>query len=134
MDTDGEPGVDLNVDRDVDATFDPDVHRDVDAEISDGELEDEVVEFNTEPISDPVGTARRRHGAAGAMLAAGMFGIDIALGRKPKEEVPIVMAASSEPVDIDKDGIEVPIDENTSVYAPPQPPSDPFPRRRRRKA
>lgn len=138
MDTDGEPGVDLNVDRDVDATFDSDVdsdvHRDVDAEISDGELEDEVVEFNTEPISDPVGTARRRHGAAGAMLAAGMFGIDIALGRKPKEEVPIVMAASSEPVDIDKDGIEVPIDENTSVYAPPQPPSDPFPRRRRRKA
>lgn len=138
MDTDGEPGVDLNVDRDVDATFDSDVdsdvHRDVDAEISDGELEDEVVEFNIEPISDPVGTARRRHGAAGAMLAAGMFGIDIALGRKPKEEVPIVMAASSEPVDIDKDGIEVPIDENTSVYAPPQPPSDPFPRRRRRKA
>lgn len=142
MDTDGEPGVDLNVDRDVDATFDSDVdreidadvHRDVDAEISDGELEDEVVEFNIEPISDPVGTARRRHGAAGAMLAAGMFGIDIALGRKPKEEVPIVMAASSEPVDIDKDGIEVPIDENTSVYAPPQPPSDPFPRRRRPKA
>ena len=137
MDTDGEPGVDLNVDRDVDATFDSDVdsdvHRDVDAEISDGELEDEVVEFNIEPISDPVGTARRRHGAAGAMLAAGMFGIDIALGRKPKEEIPIVMAASSEPVDIDKDGIEVPIDENTSVYAPPQPPSDPFPRRRRRK-
>lgn len=138
MDTDGEPGVDLNVDAtfdpDVDMKIDANVHRDVDAEISDGELEDEVVEFNIEPISDPVGTARRRHGAAGAMLAAGMFGIDIALGRKPKEEVPIVMAASSEPVDIDKDGIEVPIDENTSVYAPPQPPSDPFPRRRRRKA
>ena len=92
------------------------------------------MEFDVEPVSDPVGTARRRHGAAGAMLAAGMFGIDIALGRKVKEQAPIVMAASSEPVDIETDGIEVPIDENTSVYAPPQPPSDPFPPRRRRKA
>ena len=110
-----------------------DLDADVDAEKTDDENE-EVLEFVVEPISDPVGTARRRHGAAGAMLAAGMFGVDIALGRKPKEEAPIVMAASSEPVDIDKDGIEVPIDENTSVYAPPQPPSDPFPPRRRRKA
>lgn len=86
-----------------------------------------------EPISDPVGTARRRHGAAGAMLAAGMFGLDIAMGRKPKEEAPVVVAANTEPVDIDTDGIEVQIDDNTSVFAPPQPPSDPFPRRRRRK-
>lgn len=115
----------MNADMDVDA----DVH----AEVTVDENE-EILEFNVEPISDPVGTARRRHGAAGAMLAAGMFGVDIALGRKPKEEAPIVMAASSEPVDIDKDGIEIPIDENTSVYAPPQPPSDPFPPRRRRKA
>ena len=35
-----------------------------------------------------------RHGAAGAIVAAGMFGLDQALGRKPKEEAPIVMAAS----------------------------------------
>ena len=113
----------------VDMDADADVH----AEVTVDENE-EILEFNVEPISDPVGTARRRHGAAGAMLAAGMFGVDIALGRKPKEEAPIVMAASSEPVDIDKDGIEIPIDENTSAYAPPQPPSDPFPPRRRRKA
>lgn len=113
----------------------------IDEDVTDGlladelaeQLSDDAVEFDTEPISDPVSTARRRHGAAGAMLAAGMFGLDIAMGRKPKEEAPIVMAASSEPVDIDKDGIEVPIDDTTSVYAPPQPPSDPFPPRRRRK-
>ena len=122
MNSDDEPAVDTAVDTDVDTGVDTGV-----------ELDD-VSEFVVEPISDPVGTARRRHGAAGAMLAAGMFGVDIALGRKPKEEAPIVMAASSEPVDIDKEGIEVPIDENTSVYAPPQPPSDPFPPRRRRKA
>ena len=100
----------------------------------DGGAADGAVEFVVEPVSDPVGTARRRHGAAGAILAAGMFGVDIALGRKVKEEAPIVMAASSEPVDIEKDGIEVPIDDNTSVFAPPQPPSDPFPPRRRRKS
>ena len=86
-----------------------------------------------EAISDPIATARRRHGKGGAMLAAGMFGIDIALGRKPKEDAPIVIAAGSLPVDIDADGIEVPIDDDTSVFAPPQPPSDPFPPRRKRR-
>ena len=106
-----------------------------DADLGDADLDDaDTVVFDVEPISDPIGTARRRHGAAGAILAAGMFGVDIALGRKPKEEAPIVVAANSEPIDIEKDGIEVEIDETTSVYAPPQPPSDPFPRRRRRKA
>ena len=86
-----------------------------------------------EPVSDPVGTARRKHGAAGAMLAAGMFGVDIALGRKPKEEAPVVITASGEPGNIDSDGIEIPIDEATSVFAPPQPPVDPFPPRRKRR-
>ena len=37
-----------------------------------------------------------------------MFGLDQALGRKPKEEAPIVMAASDKPVDIDHEGIIVP--------------------------
>jgi hypothetical protein len=94
---------------------------------------DEMVAIVLEPVSDPIATARRKHGAAGAMLAAGMFGVDIALGRKPKEEAPIVVASSSEPVDIETDGIEVAIDERTSVYAPPQPPTDPFAPRPRRK-
>lgn len=125
----------VNTQHPADAAVDAAVDDDVD--IRDGvdldDVGDDAVEFDVEPVSDPIGTARRRHGAAGAILAAGMFGVDIALGRKVKEEAPIVMAASSEPVDIEKDGIEVPIDENTSVYAPPQPPSDPFPPRRRRK-
>ena len=88
-----------------------------------------------EPLDpfDPVQTARRRHGAAGAIVAAGMFGLDQALGRKPKEEAPIVMAASDQPIDIDDEGIRVPIDEGVSVIAPPQPRSDPLPTRRRRR-
>jgi hypothetical protein len=86
-----------------------------------------------EPSFEPVRAARRRHGAAGAIVAAGMFGLDQALGRKPKEEAPIVMAASDEPVDIDQEGIVVPVDSDTSIVAPPQPRSDPLPSRRRRK-
>lgn len=90
-------------------------------------------EIETMPaISDPIATARRRHGAAGAVLAAGMFGVDIALGRKPKEDAPIVVASSSEPVDIESDGITIPVDAATSVFAPPQPKQDPLPPRRKR--
>jgi hypothetical protein len=88
-----------------------------------------------EPLQsfDPVRAARRRHGAAGAIVAAGMFGLDQALGRKPKQEAPIVMAASDEPVDIDHEGIVVAVDAELSVVAPPQPRSDPLPSRRRRR-
>lgn len=87
-----------------------------------------------EPISDPIGTARRKHGAAGAMLAAGMFGVDIALGRKPKEEVPVVVDAAGEPTDLDADGIRIPIDDDTHVVTPALPRTPPVqapPRRKR---
>ena len=95
--------------------------------------EDDDVEIEPLRSFDPVRAARRRHGAAGAIMAAGMFGLDQALGRKPKEEAPIVMAAADEPVDIDHEGIIVPVDDSVSVVAPPQPRSDPFPSRRRRR-
>jgi len=81
---------------------------------------------------DPVATARRRHGGAGAALAAGMFGLDIALGRKPREEAPVVVSASDEPVDIDADGIVVAVDELTSVVAPALPRAAPLMSTRRR--
>jgi hypothetical protein len=92
------------------------------------------VQLNLATISDPIATARRRHGAAGAMLAAGMFGVDIALGRKPREDVPVVVAANSEPVDIDTEGIEIAVDDNISVVSPALPRSEPQrrPRRSRR--
>lgn len=85
------------------------------------------------PVIDPVATARRRYGTGGAIMAAGMLGIDQVLGRKVKQEAPIVIAASDQPVDIDAEGITVPIDEVTDVVAPPQPRPDPFPRRPRRR-
>jgi hypothetical protein len=98
------------------------------------EPEDDEVALEPLQSFDPVRGARRRHGTAGAILAAGMFGLDQALGRKPKEEAPIVMAAADEPVDIDHEGIIVPVDNSVSVVAPPQPRSDPLPSRRRRRS
>ncbi len=84
--------------------------------------------------SDPVASARRRYGVAGAAMAAGMVAInDILLMRPPKEEAPIVVASPTEPTDIDSDGIHVPVDEERSVYSPPQPPADPLPPRRPRR-
>jgi hypothetical protein len=82
-------------------------------------------------ISETIANARRRHGSAGAIIAAGMLGLDQVLGRKPREEAPIVISTGDEPIDIDDDGIVLQIDDQTSVVAPPQPRPDPFPPRRR---
>ena len=93
---------------------------------------DGVPDVSIEPTI--VATARRQHGVAGAIMAAGMLGIDQALGlRKVKQEAPIVVAAPTEPIDIDSDGIDVPVDDQTSVYAPPQPRSKPHTKPRGRR-
>lgn len=68
-----------------------------------------------------IAAARRRHGTLGGVIAAGMLGIDKVLGRKPREEIPVVVDAPTEPVDIDTDGITVPLDEHTDVISPPIP-------------
>ena len=63
--------------------------------------------------------AAQRYGTVGAMLAGGMVVFDKLLGRKPKEEPAIVVEASSEPGDIDTDGINFVLDDNTTVSSPP---------------
>ncbi len=93
---------------------------------------DEIPDLTIEPTL--VATGRRRYGAAGAIMGAGFLGIEKALGlRKVKEEAPIVIAAATEPVDIDSDGIDVAVDEETSVNAPPQPRSKPHLKQVRRR-
>jgi hypothetical protein len=82
-----------------------------------------------------IAAARRRHGALGGIVAAGMLGIDKVLGRKPREEIPVVVAAPTEPIDIDADGITVALDADTDVVSPPLPRTAPkiAPTRRRRR-
>lgn len=67
---------------------------------------------------DMVETARQRYGKGGAAMAAGMFGLDVALGLKKKPESVQVQEASSKPVNLDSDGFEMPIDASTTVATP----------------
>ena len=70
-------------------------------------------------VHDPmVRRAAQRYGTVGAMLAGGMVVFDKLLGRKPKEEAAVVIEASSDPLDIDRDGITVELDDNITVYSP----------------
>ncbi len=95
---------------------------------------DHVVSGEIDP-SSMIAHAKQRHGALGGMLAAGMFGLDQALGRKVREEAPVVVDASSEPVDVDTDGISIAVADDTDVVSPPlprTPPIDTTAKRRRR--
>ena len=67
---------------------------------------------------DMIEAARRRYGKGGAAVAAGMFGLDVALGNKKKPESVQIQEAKSKPVDVDADGIELPIDATTTVTTP----------------
>lgn len=58
------------------------------------------------------------YGRGGAILAAGMLGLDKVLHDKKKTESVQVQEASSDPVDVDTDGIDVPVDDHMSVRAP----------------
>jgi hypothetical protein len=94
---------------------------------------DETLDEPLEPAGgDLVETARRRHGTAGAIVAAGMLGIEQVLGRKPKEEAPIIVAAPTDPLDVDRDGISVTIDDEVALVAPPLPRTAPVQRQSKR--
>lgn len=113
-------------DRDDDLDDVIDEHTD-DSEIEQIDEADDVVIDEGEDVeldaididnSNPVETARRRHGMGGAMIAAGMFGLDQALTGRQKPEQAEIQESSSEPVDVDRDGIKVVIDEATTVQTP----------------
>jgi hypothetical protein len=72
----------------------------------------------TVPPSDMVSRAAQRYGVVGAMLAGSMVAFDRLLGRKPKEEAPVVFEASGEPGNIDDDGITLILDDNTTIMSP----------------
>ncbi len=69
--------------------------------------------------NDMVRRAAQRYGTVGAMLAGSMVAFDRLLGRKPKEEAPVVFEASGEPGNIDDDGITLILDDNTTIVSPP---------------
>jgi hypothetical protein len=115
----------------------PDEHDIIDEDIDDGgdieNIEDGGAGAETEAEAEAeadagaelIANAKRRHGALGAVVAAGMFGLDQALGRKVKQEAPIVVSAPTEPVDIDTEGMAVTADDGTSFVAPALPRTQP---------
>jgi hypothetical protein len=76
-------------------------------------------EFVVDQDNAMVRRAAQRYGTVGAMLAGGMLVFDKLLGRKPKEEVAVVIEAASEPGNIDDNGITLVVDANTTVVSPP---------------
>jgi hypothetical protein len=101
--------------RDED-TVDDDSGLDVDAGLDEDAARLEA--HNAEARDNMVARAHRKHGLAGAIVAGGMLAIDQVLGRRPKEQPAAVSEFSGEPTDIDKDGIQIPLDENTLVVSP----------------
>ena len=94
----------------------------VDADtVDDDTIDDDAARLearNAEARESMVARAHRKHGLAGAIVAGGMLAIDQVLGRRPKEQPAAVSEFSGEPTDIDKDGIQIPLDDNTTVISP----------------
>ena len=93
-----------------------------DDELADDEPADELADDEAVALEleggDPIASARRMHGKGGAMVAAGMFGLEIAMGLKKKPDSVQIQEAPTDPVDVDKNGITVMIDAVTTVEAP----------------
>ncbi len=86
------------------------------------------------PDAETVRNARRRYGTGGAIVAAIGIGIDEAVFGKPKrDQGAVVVDAPGEPADVDRDGIDLAVDEATAVTVPAQPPMAPLPAARRRR-
>lgn len=102
----------------------------------DDDLDDEPDDVAETPLDfgsgDVIATARRRYGGGGALLAAGLLGLDRVLTDKKKAESVQVQEAASDPIDVDRSGIQVLIDERTSVEAPPLERRDPLSPKKKR--
>ena len=67
----------------------------------------------------PVRRAKARYGMLGAAMAGAMIALRDIL-EKPKDEVAVVVDAPSDPLDLDTDGVRVPLPEGQAATAPPQ--------------
>jgi hypothetical protein len=81
---------------------------------------------------NPIDAAQRRYGVGGAILAAGMMGLQQVLEPRAKVDAPVVIDANSDPIDIDRDGLRVPLNQHSDVIVPAQPRRSPEAPKRRR--
>ena len=72
---------------------------------------------------------RRKAGLAGAAMAGAMFAISEIIEGPPKEDAPVTVEASSDPLDLEKDGFGATVD-GVDVEAPPLERLDPVTNRK----
>ncbi len=73
---------------------------------------------------------RRKAGVAGAAMAGAMLVVSEIYEGPRKEDQPVTVEASSDPDDLDRDGIDLTV-AGLDVEAPPLPPLDPVVNRQR---
>lgn len=104
--------VDVAARAGIDPDADPDTDRGYDAYIADHE------ERLAASRASAIAAGRRKAGLAGAAMAGAMLAVsDIVEGPK-KDEAPVVVEASSDPLDVDTDGVAMTV-EGIDVAAPP---------------
>ncbi len=89
-----------------------------------------------EPMSDDAAVirrARQKTGSGGAILAGAMLGLRDILEGPKKTEVAIVVAAPTEPVDLDEEGIRVTIGDTVVMTGKLAPLPEQVKHRRRRR-
>lgn len=74
---------------------------------------------------------RRKGGIVGAGMAGAMLAVAEIYEGPPKEDAPVTVEASSDPIDIDKDGVDVTVGD-VDVSAPPLERIDPVSDKRRK--
>jgi len=86
-----------------------------------GAADDEYIARHEQMLAEQRASAieagRRRGGVAGAAMAGAMMAVAEIYEGPPKEDAPVTVEASSDPTDIDKDGVDVTVGE-TDVSAP----------------
>lgn len=70
-----------------------------------------------EQRSSAIEAGRRKGGVAGAAMAGAMMAVAEIYEGPPKEDAPVTVEASSDPTDIDRDGVDVSVGE-VDVSAP----------------
>ncbi|MEO6652141.1 MAG: hypothetical protein ABIP17_05725 [Ilumatobacteraceae bacterium] len=68
--------------------------------------------------ADAITAGRRKAGVAGAAMAGAMLAVAEIYEGPPKEDAPVTVEASSDPTDIDRDGVDVTVGD-VDVSSPP---------------
>ncbi len=95
------------------------------------EMMAEHAEHLAEMRRSSIAAGRRKGGIVGAGMAGAMLAVAEIYEGPPKEDAPVTVEASSDPIDIDKDGVDVSVGD-VDVAAPPLERLDPVIDKRRK--